>query len=126
MAKFTYVGFSTSEPRSGKREWKAYDTTLIKRDLTNHFYTRLGECVMRPEHGCRIWDYIMEPNVDSVRNKILAEAERVLGMDSRVVTDNIRMVAFDHGVTITADLLYRHNRTVDQFIITFDSRQGNY
>lgn len=96
MANNTFVGFSTSAEKSGRRSWILYDVELIKQDLMNHFHTRLGERVMRPEFGCRIWDYIMEPNIEQVRNEIVAECERVVRLDTRLDVDEIKLFQKDH------------------------------
>jgi phage baseplate assembly protein W len=119
----TFIGFSTSNLASGRRSWVLYDVELIKRDLYNHFYTRIGERVMRPEFGSRLWEFIMEPNLASMRGLIVSEVERVIRLDSRLEVKNVRL--FDNGnqVTITCELLYRPFETIENFSLEFDKRQ---
>lgn len=119
----TFIGFSTANLPSGRRSWVIYDIELIKRDLYNHFYTRIGERVMRPEFGSRLWEFIMEPNLASMRGMIVSEVERVIRHDSRLEVKNIRL--FDNGnhVTVTCDLLYRPFATIENFSLEFDKRQ---
>jgi uncharacterized protein len=124
MAKRTFVGFSTSAQKSGKRSWVLFDTDLIKRDLYNHFYTRFGERVMRPDFGCRIWDYIMEPNVETVRSKIVSEVERIVHLDVRLDIKDIKLFEQDHTIIVTASLIYRPFQTAEIFTLAFDKRQG--
>ncbi len=124
MAERTFVGFSTLAEKSGRRSWVLFDTDLIKRDLYNHFYTRVGERVMRPEFGCRIWEYIMEPNVDMVRQEILNEVERVVRLDVRLDVRDIRLFEKDHTVIVMCTLVYRPFQTSEVFQLSFDRRQG--
>lgn len=124
MAERTFVGFSTSAEKSGRRSWVLFDTDLIKRDLYNHFYTRIGERVMRPEFGCRIWDYIMEPNVEQVRTDIFAEVERVIRLDIRLDVRELKMFEREHTIIIMCTLVYRPFQTSELFQLEFDKRQG--
>lgn len=124
MAKRTFVGFSTRAEKSGRRSWVLFDTDLIKRDLFNHFYTRYGERVMRPTFGCRIWDYVMEPNVDMIRAEIVSEVERVIRLDERLDVRDITLYERDHTIIISCTLVYRPFRTTELFQLEFDRRQG--
>lgn len=123
MATKTFVGFSTLAEQSGRRSWALYDIELIKRDLLNHFYTRLGERVMRPDFGCSIWDYVMEPNVEQVRYEIVAECERIVRLDQRLDVRDIRLFQKDHTVMVIMELIYRPFETSEIFQLAFDRRQ---
>jgi phage baseplate assembly protein W len=123
MANNTFVGYSTLAENSGRRSWVLYDIELIKRDLLNHFYTRLGERVMRPEFGCKIWDYVMEPNIEQVRYEIVAECERVVRLDQRLDVEDIRLFQKDHTVMVIMELIYRPFQTSEIFQLAFDRRQ---
>lgn len=123
MATNTFIGYSTLAEKSGRRSWVLYDIDLIKRDLLNHFYTRLGERVMRPDFGCKIWDYVMEPNVEQVRYEIVAECERVVRLDQRLDVKDIRLFQKDHTVMVIMELIYRPFQTSEIFQLAFDRRQ---
>ena len=125
MASRTFVGFSTNAEQSRRRSWALYDIDLIKRDLYNHFYTRVGERVMRPTFGCTVWDYIMEPNIDSVQGRIFAEVERICRLDVRLDVDQIKLYQKDHTLVITMQLIYRPFQTSELFRLAFDKRQGD-
>jgi uncharacterized protein len=123
MPNKTFVGFSTSAQKSGKRSWVLYDIELIKRDLYNHFYTRFGERVMRPDFGCSIWDYIMEPNLEETRDSILREVERIVNLDIRLDVKDIRLFEKDHTVMVSMELIYRPFHTSEIFTLAFERRQ---
>ncbi len=117
-----FVGFSTIG-NSNNRSWTLYDIELIKKDLLNHFHTRKGERVMRPTFGCAIWELIGEQMTESVVEQCRTEVERIVNLDSRVVVRNIYVDTMEHGIIVIADLYYRPFDIVDQFRITFESRQ---
>lgn len=123
MEKKTFTGFSTAAASSGKRTWVLYDIELIKRDLYNHFYTRIGERVMRPDYGSKLWEYVMEPNVSGMAGAIRAEVERVVRLDTRLDVRNIMTLDEGHRVTVSMELLYVPFRSVETFILAFDKRQ---
>jgi phage baseplate assembly protein W len=124
MADKIFVGFSTSEEsaRVG-RSWALYDVDLVRRDLLNHFHTRKGERVMRPEFGCDIWDKLMEPMTTGLRGEILDEVRRICEFDSRVVVQEVDVYSADHTIVVTALLEYLPSHTVQELEITFDRRQ---
>jgi len=118
-----FVGFSTVGENLTKT-WTHYDIDLIKRDLLNHFNTRVGERVMRPDFGCKIWDYMMEQMTPYMRDFILQEALRVCESDSRVTVNSSNAYAYGNGIRIELTLLYRPYDVIDTFYVDFDTRQN--
>lgn len=121
--KNTFIGFSTV---GGTKEngYKLVDVDLIRQDLYNHFYTRIGERVMRPEYGCRIWDYLMEPFTDQIRYLAEQEVVRICESDSRVQLLETRVIAENNTLVVFATLNYFPFNTVDQFRLNFENRQN--
>ena len=117
-----FTGFSTVGVSLSKN-WTLYDVPLVRRDLLNHFNTRVGERVMRPTWGCKIWDYLMEPLTSGMTDLITAEALRVCQSDQRVVVQNIQVTGLDSGVRIDLTLFYQPQNVVDSFYIDFENRQ---
>jgi phage baseplate assembly protein W len=117
----TFIGMNSSNYLS--KNWTAYDIELIKIDLLNHFNTRVGERVMRPDYGNKIWDYLMEPNIEGNRKLIYNEALRICESDSRVEVQDIQLFYQGNGIRITCQLLYKPFNVVDSFYIDFTNRQ---
>lgn len=123
MSNITFTGFSTSANRSAKRAWVLTDRELIRQDLLNHFYTKLGERVMRPTFGSRLYEFIMEPNVEQVQSSIFAEVERIINLDPRLGVSDLRLHADGHFVIISMTLYYRPFQSTEAFRLEFDTRQ---
>lgn len=121
--KTTFKGFSTIGSTQAEN-FKLYDIDLVRQDLLNHFHTRVGERVMRPEYGCRIWDYLMEQFTDSVRQQVIAEARRICESDSRVEVVDIVATSLDQSIRVELVLQYQPFHIVDQFRIDFENRQS--
>jgi phage baseplate assembly protein W len=122
MAKKYFVGFSTvGASRTGA--WRLYDVPLVRRDLLNHFATRVGERVMRPNWGCRIWDMLMEPMTPMLREAVVSEAVRICEEDTRVVVTDVRVEEVPDGLAVAIDLLYRTTGTPDSLYVAFERRQ---
>ena len=98
------------------------DLDLIKRDLINHFYTRKGERVMRPDFGCIIWDLLFEPMTADVVTQIVDDATSIVQLDNRVQLQNINLVEQDHGIQLQMNLYYAPLNIVDEFQVAFDRR----
>lgn len=118
-----YKGFSTVGA-GAESAYKLYDVALVRQDLLNHFHTRIGERVLRPDFGCRIWEMLMEPMTEVIKTQILAEAERICRSDPRVTVLQIAPMFDNHTVNIEFILNYHSFQNPDQFSISFDARQN--
>lgn len=117
----SYSGFSTFDAER-RQSWMRYDIELIKRDLMNHFQTRVGERVMRPDFGCRIWDWLMEPMTPLLREMIVNETIRICKTDARVELQDVRVLEFDNGIRIECTLHYVGFDLKDTFAVDFEAR----
>jgi phage baseplate assembly protein W len=117
-----FKGFSTAG-ESLTKDWTYYDIELIKRDLMNHFNTRVGERVMRPDFGCKIWDYMMEPLTTGIRDLIVAETMRICEMDSRVSVNDVQVFQMGSGIRVEMTLNYDPFSVSETFYVDFDARQ---
>lgn len=114
-----FTGFSTADTDLNKN-WTLYDVELINRDLYNHFHTRVGERVMRPNFGCKIWDYLMEPASRAIRDLIAQEATRICQEDTRLTVQSVNVFALGSGVRIEITLFYEPFKVVDTFQMDFN------
>lgn len=115
-----FVGFSSVDTSIKNTQY--VDLDLIKRDLINHFYTRKGERVMRPEFGSIIWDLMFEPMTEDTVQLILDDATQIVQTDGRVQLRDINLVEYEHGVQLQMNLLYAPLNIVEQFSLEFDRR----
>ena len=120
-----FVGYSTYDALT-KRSTTLYDIDLIDRDLSNAFETRVNERVMRPDWGCKIWDWLMDQLTPELRQKIVAEATRICETDSRLQVQNVAVFQQTNGLRIEITLLYRPFAVVSTFTKTFEQRQSAY
>lgn len=123
MADKFFKGFSTIGVERS-RSWLLTDIELIKRDLYNHFYTRMGERVMRPDFGCKIWDYLMDQPTPKVRQDIINEVLRVCAADTRVENLNTLIIDLPKGIRIEITLNYIGMNVIDTFFMDFQAQQS--
>lgn len=121
----TFKGFSTVDSDKS-RDFNLYDIELIKRDLLNHFHTKKGERVLRPEFGSIIWDYLFDPLTPQVVGVITDDVRRICESDSRVSVDDIRITQpQEHGLYIEVDLTYIPFAASETFVMTFNDKERN-
>jgi phage baseplate assembly protein W len=119
-----FIGFSTQNSAiTGVRT--LYDVALVNCDLMTAFQTRVGERVLRPDYGCKLWDYLMEP-FSMVRQQIVDESLRICALDSRLEMQTIQVYELDHGFRIEVTLEYLPWRVVDTFTATFERDEQTY
>jgi len=117
----TYRGFSTIGAER-KPSWVLTDIELIRRDLLNHFYTRIGERVMRPRWGCKIWDYLFEHYSPGVRDEIIEEAQRIVHEEPRLDYIAANIVDWDKGIRIELTVHYKGTDISEKMFLDFERR----
>lgn len=114
-----YKGFSSFQFEYNK-SFTLLDVAIVKRDLLNHFFTRLGERVMMPQFGIRIPILLMEPLDDNTLDIIYQDTASVIDFDPRVelIGDISVIPDYDNSkVTVSAFLNYIELNLQDQFDI---------
>jgi phage baseplate assembly protein W len=119
----TYKGFSTIGAER-TQQWTRFDVDLVKIDLMNQFQTRIGERVMRPNYGCRIWDYLNEPLTPALREMIINEAVRIVSGDPRVALQGVNLFDFENGIRIEILVDFIGILNGQTFYVEFEARQS--
>ena len=117
-----YVGFSSLDPANTAS--KLYDFDLIHQDIVNHFNTRKGERVMNPGFGSIIWDLLMEPITDQVREALNNDISAICNYDPRVVPTQINLTEYPTGYIIELTLQLVGTDQSSNMRLTFDQQLG--
>lgn len=117
----TFIGFNTQN-QYGK--FTLLDFELIKRDLANAFNIQQGTLPGRPEVGTIIWSLLFENQSAEAQNAILAEVQRVIGLDPRIVLSQANIYPQDNGVLIEIQIQTVPGQTA-QFLQVFFDQQNN-
>lgn len=104
MVQPLYRGFSTVA--NDGLDTRLFDIELVKQDLLNHFNTRLGERVARPNFGSIIHDLLFDLMDDRTEGLVIADAQRIFSEDPRVVPLDVSVdIRPDqHKITLQATL----------------------
>lgn len=117
-----YKGFSSvNEASTGTQ---LYDFALIKQDILNHFNTRKGERVMNPEFGSIIWDLLMEPLTDQVRDALTQDITRICNFDPRVTPTQIDLTEYPNGYMLELTLLLNGTDQSTNLKLSFNQATG--
>lgn len=117
-----YRGFSTVDPTN--RGSKLYDFDLVKQDIINHFNTRKGERVMNPTFGTIIWDIIMEPLTEQVRQLLIKDINDICNFDPRVYPSQIQINEYEQGYLIELTLVMKNTNQSSVLRLAFDQKIG--
>ena len=117
-----YKGFSTVDNINAGS--KLYDLDLIKQDIINQFNTKKGERVMNPEFGSAIWDLLMEPMSDSVRDALSSDIQTICTSDSRATPTQINLTEYENGYLLEVTLLLNGTDQTTNMKLTFDQSVG--
>ena len=107
----TFIGFSTDKKK--KPPYTLTDLDLVKQDLLNHFQTRKGERVMRPNFGSIIHDILMEPFDDFTKQDVEDECKQIVENDPRVELIDMNVENSDHFLKVELYLEYNVDQSRD-------------
>ena len=112
-----FKGFSTID--KARAPYTLIDKELVKRDLLNHFHTRKGERLMRPQFGSIIWDLLMNPEDDLTEDLVKEDIERIIDTDPRVDLIDTSIFILDHTIRAEVTLTYRGIHDEDTLYLEF-------
>ena len=117
-----YRGFRTVDPSNYGA--KLYDFDLIKQDILNHFNTRKGSRLMNPTFGTIIWDLIMEPLTDQVKELLQRDIEAIYSFDTRVYPLQININEYEQGYLVEITLALKNTDESTTLRLAFDQKVG--
>lgn len=120
----TYKGYSTIGAERTRR-WTRYDVDLVKTDLLNQFMTPWGDRIMRPNYGCKIWDYLNEPLTPPIRQIVIDDAVRIVSSDPRVKLTTVNLFDFENGLRIEIICDFIGLASNQTFYVDFETRQSS-
>ena len=112
-----FKGFSTVD--KVRAPYTLTDGDLVKRDLLNHFYTRIGERIMRPTFGSVIWDYLMEPEDPDTQEIIKEDILRIVKSDPRVEFISTKLLVLDHTIQAEVQIKYKLLNSSDTLFLEY-------
>jgi phage baseplate assembly protein W len=117
-----YKGFSSvDDSNTGSR---LYDLDLIKQDIINHFNTKKGSRVMNPTFGSAIWDLLMEPLTEKVRDQLTDDITKICTSDPRVTPTQLDLTEYDNGYILEITLLLNGTDQSSTMKLSFDQSIG--
>ncbi len=117
-----YKGFSTID--STNYGSKLYDFDLIKQDIINQFHTRKGQRVMNPTFGTVIWDLLMEPLTEVVKETLTNDITTICTSDPRVYPIQIKINEEERGYLIEITLAMKNTDQRTTLRLLFDQQIG--
>ena len=117
-----YKGFSTVDPTNYGA--KLYDFDLIKQDILNHFNTRKGSRVMNPSFGTIIWDLIMEPMTEQIRELLQQDIQTICSSDPRTYPIQIDINEYEQGYLVEITLALKNTNESTTMRLVFDQKLG--
>ena len=117
-----YRGFSTLEGTFAPT--KLTNTSLIKRDILNHFRIRQGEKLSNPGFGSSVQDLIMEPLTVEIKNLLVEEITRIIKSDPRVLLAGLIVSEYSSGIQAEVNLTYVQSNQSETLLFNFNNQDG--
>jgi phage baseplate assembly protein W len=117
-----YKGFSTVQ--NNNKGSSLYDFDLVKQDIINNFNTRKGERLMNPNYGSVIWDLLMEPLTEDIRQTLSDDITAICNSDPRVTVTQIDLTEYDQGYLLELTLTLVSTDQSSNLKLTFDQNIG--
>lgn len=117
----TFIGFNTQD-QFGK--FTLLDFELIKRDLANAFNIQQGQLPGLPGYGTTLWSYVFENQSPETEGAILAEVQRVIGLDPRIALVSAYVYPQNNGLLIEVQIQTVPGNTAQSLSIFFDQQNN--
>lgn len=117
-----YKGFSSLDDSNPSA--RLFDLDLIKQDILNQFNTKKGSRVMKPNFGSDIWDILMSPMTDAVRERLTKDVQTVCTADPRVTPTQMDLVEYTNGYILELTLVLKGTNQSSSMKITFNQDIG--
>jgi phage baseplate assembly protein W len=117
-----YRGFSTVDPANYGA--KLYDFDLIKQDILNHFNTRKGSRLMNPTFGTIIWDLIMEPLTQQIKELLQQDIVTICSFDPRVYPMQVDINEYEQGYLVEITIAMKNTNQSTNLKLIFDQKVG--
>lgn len=112
------------QPLVPGKKFRLVDEQLVIADILNALNIREGEKVGNPGYGCRIWNMVFEPNDLESRKLLETEVRRVIGLDSRVILNNVITYYAQNGILVEVEMAISPFNNVTTSRIGFDIEDG--
>ena len=125
MATPIYRGYSSVA--NTQIDSALFDLDLVKQDLMNHFHTRIGERVGRPQFGSIIWSLLFDPGDPRTESLVIQDAQRIISEDPRVTLLEMKpSISLDsHKISLDIRVKSVETDMDDWFTVTFtESLEG--
>ena len=98
------------DPRTGGFDW-SWGPEIVRQSLLLILDTEPGERVMRPDFGCGLRRFLMEPNTPATRAAIGREIEgSVRAWEPRIELRDVAVTTTDDPATVLVSIRYVHVR----------------
>lgn len=100
---------------------------LVRQSMLLVLQTEPGERVMRPEFGCGLARFLMEPNTPGTRADIARVVESAIGRwEPRVSVERVDVDADIDPSAVVVTILYRHDRDGSAATVRFPVGVGGF
>lgn len=117
-----YKGFSSLDENNPSS--RLFDLELIKQDILNQFNTKKGSRVMKPAFGSDVWDILMSPMTEAVRERLVNDVQRICTSDPRVTPTKMDIVEYTDGFILELTLVLKGTNQSSTMKITFNQDIG--
>ncbi|MEV1319952.1 GPW/gp25 family protein [Micromonospora arborensis] len=94
----------------GSLDWQS-GPALVRQSILLILDTEPGERVMRPDFGCGLRQYLMEPNTPATRAAIAREVDAALrAFEPRVMVTDVDVAPTDDPAVVLVSIGYTHVR----------------
>jgi phage baseplate assembly protein W len=85
--------------------------------------TEPGERIMRPDFGCGLRRYLMEPNNEATRARLAASISEALELwEPRISVDEVNVYGADDPAAVIVSIRYQHVRDGSEGAVLFPFR----
>ena len=86
------------------KKYKLVDEALVMQDFLNALNIRRGTKVGQPGYGCKIWDFLFDPNTADVQFQLENEIYKIAEADNRIQLNYVKSYPRENGMLLEIEL----------------------
>lgn len=112
---------STTNPIIWGKKYRITDTELVIQDFLNALNIKPGTKVGQPGYGCRIWNYLFDPNIADIQFLVRNEITKIANADPRINLSFVKTYPFENGILVEVEFSVEPFQQAEVIKVAFNS-----
>lgn len=103
------------------KKYRLTDVELVIQDFLNALNIQPGTKVGQPGYGCKIWNYLFDPNIADIQFLVRDEITKIANADPRIDLNFVKTYPFENGILVEVEFVVQPFQQPEVLKVAFNS-----